>query len=70
MPTSKRGVKAPVKVGDPLVKVPKHLRLDSGAHTKVHDTLYDNNLLRSSKPALMVTLINSTKIKILKITLF
>lgn len=70
MPTSKRGVKAAVIVSDPLVKVPKHPRLDLAAHTKVHGTMYDKNLLRSSKPALMVTLINSTKIKNLKITLF
>lgn len=42
-------MKAPVTVSDHLVTLTKHLRLDLAAHTKVHDTVHEKNLLISSK---------------------
>lgn len=74
MPTSKRGVNTPVIVSDHLVTVTKHLRLYLAAHTKVHNIVHEKISLDQASqialPALMVTLMNSTKIKSLKITLF
>lgn len=59
-------MKTPVIVSDHLVTVSKHLRLDLAAHTEVHDTMIKICLGQARQIALlamMVTLMNSTKIK-------